>query len=746
MFRISEGLLWHMLKNRIVLINPVNPEPPPNYFGPPYGLSLIGAILRNYKWSVAAYDFDLEPLSVMLASVPKIIKNNNPQYIGISIQSCNRGPVYELIKTIRNISTSITIILGGPFASIKYELLLKNFSIDYVVIGDGERTLIDLLNCLKNGDDPRKVKGIAFLKDNNLYVTEEREKVINLDEYPFPAFDLFKDFDKKINSIDIENKLRPNFILGRRCTILKNALLLLSSQGCIYSCNFCPMSKVIKNKIRFHSPEYFVDMVEYFYIKYGIKNYIFGDNNFTLMRDRTMDICNGILKKGLKIHWSCMTRADYVDREVLKAMARAGCFEISYGIESGSPKIQKEIGKILDLVKAKEAFVLTKKAGIRSILMLMIGNLCETEKTIRDTAYYVRDIDADNILVKVVKVYPGTKIHDIFEKKGLLREGYYLTSEFEPPSFTIQHSEEELDRFTQMINTRRVFIRITNLCNNNCTFCLLDKKENNKGFEEIKKELILASTRADYIIFVGGEPFLRKDLFQILDYADKLEIHHLYIYSNARIFFYKYLTKKLSKTRSLEKIIIPFFGFMDTHDKVTRVKGAFFQSIEGIKNIKIFSPNLKIQAKIFIQNSNYISLFGLTKFLLNLGVDEFEFVYLNDSIDSIKIKITDLPVMTSAITRLEKIAIFLNEAGKSFYFEGFPFCVLKNIKEKPGEPYYPFDEIITLGKKVINCREKREGKKEKFSFCFKCKEDKLCEGVWREYSQAHGDSEFKPYR
>ena len=231
-----------------------------------------------------------------------------------------------------------------------------------------------------------------------------------------------------------------------------------------------------------------------------------------------------------------------------------------------------------------------------------------------------------------------------------------------------------------MINTRTTFIQINNTCNNNCAFCLLNGKDT-KDSGEIKKELVLASARGEHIVLTGGEPLLRKDFFQILDYADKLEVHHLYIYSNGRMFFYKALAKKIGAVKSLRKIIIPFFGFSETHDRIIRVSGAFSQTVAGIKNIKTFSSHLEIQANIFILDSNRKSLLKLTQFLSALGVDEFRFIFLKDFINSIQIGSTDFPSMSTAIIQLKGIAQFLNRTDKTFYFEGFPVCVLKNYKE-----------------------------------------------------------------
>lgn len=721
-----------MMKNLIVLINPLNPDPPPNYFGPPYSLSLIGAVLLKNKKPVKAYDFDQR-----VFSIGEIINKDKPKYIGITIQSCTRGPVYKLIKEIKQIDRSIKIILGGPFASQYYELLLKNFLVDYVVIGDGEITLNELLNCLESRGDTRNIKGIAFFSEGEVCFTGEREQIKDLDLLPYPAFHLFRNFDKKINGSE-EQKF--NFILGKRCTSFKNALMLLSSRGCVYYCNFCPMSKVFKNKIRFHSPGYFVDMLEYFYKRYKIKNYIFGDNNFTLDKNRASEICNEIIKRKLKIQWSCMTRSDGVTHALLEKMARADCFEIFYGVESGSPKIQKRIGKNLNLNLTRKVFKWTEKLGMRSNLMLMVGNCGETRETIKETLIFIKEMNPSNIIVKVTKVYPGTEIHDLFERKGLLPENYYLTSEFNPPAFTLEHNEAELNKFEEMIQPRTTFIEINSFCNNHCRFCRLNQKIENKNLEEIKKELIISSMRGEHVVLTGGEPLMRKDFFQILNFADQIPIHHLHCYSNARIFFYESLAKKIGKTK-LRKIIIPFFGPGNLHDQITMIKNSFIQTIQGIKNLKDFAHNLKIQVKIFILSSNYKSLQELTRFLLSLDVDEFRFVFLSDFDNKVQISLSDLPPMKRVMPQLKKISELLDQNRKTYDLVGFPLCIPQVLKEHIAEPFYLFDEVITLEKKIINCRQERIKDKEKLDFCLECKDHNLCEGIWKKY----GTKKFKPF-
>ncbi len=294
-----------------------------------------------------------------------------------------------------------------------------------------------------------------------------------------------------------------------------------------------------------------------------------------------------------------------------------------------------------------------------------------------------------------------------------------------------------------MVNTRATFIQINNSRNNNCEYCFLNKKLKSKSLKEIKKELLLASTRGERVILCGGEPFLRRDIFDIIEYAERLDIHHLYIYSNARLFFYKSLAEKINNTK-VRKIIIPFFGFSEIPDEITGVKGAFNQTIGGIRNVKRHAPHIRIEATIFLLNSNCKSLLEIVQFLCGLGVDEFRFVFMKDVVNSVDIDCKASPSFVLLAPLLNKTVAFLKGLERPFYLEGFPFCVLKSLKRNTIEPHYPFNEMITFSNKVLNCRKERKKNKKKFRFCLECRENKLCEGVWKGYAKRHGTAEFKP--
>jgi anaerobic magnesium-protoporphyrin IX monomethyl ester cyclase len=729
-------------KHEIVLINPVNPDPPPNYFGPAYGISLIAASLLKSHIPVSVYDFDLESLEAMLKSLRLILKAH-PRYIGITIQSCTRGSVYELIKTVKREAPEVCIIIGGPFATDKFAFLLRNFPVDYVVIGEGERTFLELVSCLKTKGDIRAIDGIAYRQAGKVARTAERRGIADLDCLPYPAFHLFKGFQKKINCPD-SFSAKKNFLLGKRCTSFRNALLLLSSRGCVYSCNFCPMSKVTRDKIRFHSPGYFVAMVGHFHKKFKIKNFVFGDNFFTRDRKRVIAICKGILKAGFKISWTCMTRSDSVDAPLLALMAQAGCFEISYGLESASGAIQRATGKNLDLIKSKKAFMLTARAGIRTVLMLMIGNVGETEDTVRETAAYVRDCDPDNLLVNIVKVYPMTLLHDIFEERRLLPKDYYLGPDHSPPAFTLEHSGKKLEEFAGMIKPRTSIIQLSNTCNNNCVFCSLahDSRRVKKSLKQIKSELEFAKCRGEYVVLAGAEPLLRKDILDILRYSDALEMHNLFLYTNARMLAYPGLVKTLSGFTSLEKVIIPFFGLGPVHDTVSGVPGSFCQAVSGIRNIRENARCLAIQADLFVSNANIDSLFECCSFLLKLGVDELHLVFASGQLGHIRVSPAALPALSAVVPQIKRLCVELPEFFRKVYFEGFPLCSLAQFHARAFETYRPFDEMITLKCALRRCSKQRLLRKRKFEFCASCKENGWCEGVWLGYARKYGTSEF----
>lgn len=717
----------------ILLINPNSPDPPPIYFGPPYGVALIAAVLEENSIKPICRDFERETYEEMICSVLDTIVKNKIKYVGISCQSSNRGYIYGLIGEIRKEYSDIVIILGGPFATQKYQLLLNNFYIDYIVLGDGEITFLELIKTLESNFDLIKVNGLAFIRNNKIITTNEREKVKNLDSLPFPAFHLFE-VDKRLKEnkdflMSEVRRRKPDSIRGKRCVSIPNALMLLSSIGCIYGCSFCPMSGIKKMKYREHSPKYFVDMVEYFSKKYNQKHFVFGDNFFTRNIERVKEICEEIIRRRLNIVWICMTRADYLDLEILKKMKEAGCIEISLGIETCSLKVQKKIGKNLDPVKAGAAFKLCDQAGIRSVLMLMVGNEGETKYAIYETLSRIKYFEPDEILVKITKVYPGTKIHDIAEKKGIVTDKYYLSQESAPPAFTAEHSLTELRAYKDMIQLRDIRLEFQNICNNNCRYCGVLYKDGIKKIkteEDLKDNILLLAKRVHSFTFCGKEPALRKDIFELVKYANQAGIPKIRIETNARYLSYQAVSDNFANL-GLDKIIIPFFtGDKKIYDKITGVKGSFNQTAKGITNICSKCSDV-VQINIVINKENYNSIAEDVDNLISIGVKFFQFEYDPQICKSV----LDLKGIAN---NLKKVFSNLQASNKKFFVLGLPYCLLPDYENEIDEIHHPFDEIYTLDNRLVNIGENRRKRKKKTSECVNCRYDTICEGYWEKHT------------
>jgi radical SAM superfamily enzyme YgiQ (UPF0313 family)/MoaA/NifB/PqqE/SkfB family radical SAM enzyme len=706
---------------KIFLINPLSPDPPPTYFGPPYGLAWIAAVLRDNNLGVVCRDYERSSKQAMLDSVAGIIANNNIKYVGISTQSTNRNYCYDLIEHIKGINPEILIILGGPFATQKYRLILKNFAVDYIVLGDGEITFTELIQALEENKPVTRVKGISYKKNNKIINTGPRARSI-LDELPLPAIEYFNTdhaLNKSSGILFDECRKRQIFkFKGKRCLGLPNALMVLSSIGCIYSCSFCPMSGISCQKYRQHSPQYFVDMVEAWHRRYGHKYFVFGDNLFTKDIERSKEICRRLIKKELAIKWICMTRTDYLDKQLLQLMRRAGCIEISFGVESCSPKVQQAIGKQLKLNSISQAFTWCNEVGIRTVLMLMVGNQAEDRHSIYQTLSYVRCLEPDQIQVKVTKVYPGTRIHEQFQNAGLINDDYYLGSEINPPAFTLEHSLEELNDFRRMIQPRNIDFVLTGQCNNNCDFCSYRECNINKTQDEIKNDILRLADRTDFMTFLGGEPLLRKDFFDILDYAKLVSIRKIKVKSNGRIFLYKEIIDKIIKA-NIREVIIPFYtADASKYQRLTKVKGAFEQTLQGIKNLcRVNSDFVSIQVNL--GRDNYKGIYPITRLLLLLGVKNIIYNY------SLFPLVKDIQSVRQSFLECKR-----ELRGVNYKIRGLPYCALPSLCDKMDEIYHPFDEIYTLEGALLNKGKIRRSKKNKRKHCCDCQWNYICEGYW----------------
>ncbi len=256
-----------------------------------------------------------------------------------------------------------------------------------------------MVKAIEENKNIEKVRGISFLKGSTVVHTPPRPFIKNLDELPFPAWHKFP----------IEFYRFPSFV-----TSDKSALPVLASRGCPSRCIHCSAVKTMGKVYRRRQPSKIINEIEYLIEKFSLKQIVFLDATFALQKKHGMDICDEIISSKLneKITWSCETRPDIVDKELLQKMYEAGCRRICYGFESGIQSLLDKLMKGFTLEDARNAAKYTKEVGIKTIGSFIFGTPGETKKTIKQTIHFAKELKLDFIKYHILTPFPGTPFYE----------------------------------------------------------------------------------------------------------------------------------------------------------------------------------------------------------------------------------------------------------------------------------------------------------------------------------------------
>ncbi len=319
-------------------------------------------------------------------------------------------------------SLSATTMAIGTHVSPAPTETLKAFpALDFVLRGEPEETIRELVDTLETiraaetVDDPRaiatwiqhpkalaEVKGIAYRRDGQVVLNPDRPFIEDLDTLPIPRHEL----------LPLSRYKLP--IVGDRYTFV------VTSRGCPAGCRFCIKHVTYQNTFRLRSPEHIMKEVRKL-VALGTTNIHFEADLFTLNREQVMGLCNAILDEGIKIRWTCNSRVDFVDEELLQLMARSGCWMVAWGIESGSPEILGRVNKGIDPERVSRSLRAAKAAGIRNYGYFIIGLPGETEETIDQTIAFSKALPLDFALFHIAVPYPGTPLWFEALENGWLR-------------------------------------------------------------------------------------------------------------------------------------------------------------------------------------------------------------------------------------------------------------------------------------------------------------------------------------
>lgn len=376
---------------------------------PSVGLLNVASVVQNSGHKVKIVEASSSNLSYE-ESLHLILKAE-PDIVGFTAVTSTIFKAAKLSQMIKEKRPETRIVIGGAHITAVPEETLSRFpEFDIAVIGEGENTFKDIVSCLENKGQLNEVPGIIFTKNKRFIRTEARPLIQNLDDLPFPAWDLIEDFPWRYKPAAFKCQRLP-------------ATYIVSARGCPHRCIFCDTS-VFSRQYRAFSAGYIIEMIKVLKSNYGIKEILFEDDTFIIFKKRLIELCETLIKEKINISWSCNGRVNAVKPEILKLMKKAGCWQISYGIESGDPEILKFARKQINIDQVKQALNWTYEAGILSKGFFILGFPMETEETLKKTITFAKSIFLDDISVSQMTPFPGSEMYQIGEKYGFINKNW----------------------------------------------------------------------------------------------------------------------------------------------------------------------------------------------------------------------------------------------------------------------------------------------------------------------------------
>lgn len=369
---------------------------------PPLGLGYIAAVLEKAGHIVRIVDMDAD--GIKGHEFIKILKMENYGLVGITTTTPTFNEAVYLTRIVKQNSNAFTV-LGGMHVTVMPEESMKFDSVDFIVKGEGERTIVELVDYLEGRLKLKAVDGIYYREDGRITKNNDRELIANIDEIPFPARHLYNN----------KNYTYPD-------TLSAPVFPIVTSRGCLGHCIYCAVKCMFKNKFRTRTPRNVVDEIELLVTRFKAKEIHIWDDNFTFVKSRVIQIKDELKRRNLKVRFAMPDglRVDCVDKELLRALKEMGTYSVAFGVESGSQKTLDRVKKGIRLERIEEVFRLTRKAGIEIWAFFMIGLPDEDGTRIRETIDFAKKINPDVAKFHILKPFPGTEVYKEFSSSNLI--------------------------------------------------------------------------------------------------------------------------------------------------------------------------------------------------------------------------------------------------------------------------------------------------------------------------------------
>lgn len=396
--------------NKIVLIRPPTVMRGTSFIATQFPLNIasIAACLLNAGYDTAIWDFDVEPFSENILS--EKLKTFSPFLVGISCYTPTVINGHHIARLIKKHLPGAAVVIGGPHVSaLPKETLAEFEDFDIGVIGEGEEAMVELADSIRKASGLHDIKGIVYRKDKHSNViNEKRPPIKDLDALPLPARQLL---NKGLYKGQSHRGFSRSFL---------EITEIMTSRGCPNRCIFCASDVVMGPTVRFRTADSVKKEIAECVENLGFTHFAVFDDTFTLREERLYEICDEFMKR--KVTWNCNARVWPISQKMLRTMSKSGCKGITFGVESGSPRILKLIKKNITLEQIENAFRWSKEAGVKWVEAdVIIGSHpSENKEDIGMTRKLLKKISPDIAMISILVPYPGTEVYNIMKENKMI--------------------------------------------------------------------------------------------------------------------------------------------------------------------------------------------------------------------------------------------------------------------------------------------------------------------------------------
>jgi anaerobic magnesium-protoporphyrin IX monomethyl ester cyclase len=407
----------------------------------PYSVCLLIAIIKD-QCGVGFLDANIDDLTI--EETENKIANFVPDIVGVSVLADSyRNSGFNVCEIAKRVVPKVITVMGGVFPTTRPEKAMECHYVDYVVIGEGEKTFPQLIQYIV-GNDKIPDEGIAFRNGNKIEIRPQKNFINDLDALPMPDYSVL-DFSKYSMNFKKEPQAPRVLPYGK----------ILTSRGCPINCVFCEVKSISGMKIRAKSPERVISEIETLINDYGIKSLEFMDDQLLGKVDRFKEILRLMIKKNWDLEWMAdNVSVFYIDEEMIDLMKSTKCFYLSLAVESGSPRVLKDIiKKPVKLDHVKRIADYARKNGIDTCSLFVIGFPGETWNEIRQTIKFAEDLGTDYVKINIASPFRGTDLYDLAKSTNTIIpdvdfddidwcKAVISTDEFTPDQLTILRAME----------------------------------------------------------------------------------------------------------------------------------------------------------------------------------------------------------------------------------------------------------------------------------------------------------------